>query len=911
MSGKFISSVCAGFVLAVLMASAAWAQGPTPNVLWWKFDEGSGDVATDSSGNGRDGVITGAAWKSGGVGGEGAHLEFFGTGETVIDEDGEDYLNGLEGLTMALWVKARSTPTDKGFIIAEPPDGGDNVCTMRYDAAGASFGGNAVLKMAVTSDPGGEQQFESSANLQTTEWHHVAMTWSDGDLIRFYSNGVEDPGTGRNNPNNAGVVSGCNTLIVGQGGKDAGISWDGLIDDVRIYDYPLTADEIAEVAANKPIFRKAREPQPADGAEGVASPLFTWTGGDTAFFHNVYFGTDPENLSQVAASQPFELYFHTGPLVPGTTYYWRVDGIERDMTTIHTGDLWSFTVTPATAWSPAPTDDGEGVFPAPTLTWSPGQNALQHQVYFGDDKAAVAAADAATDQGLADGTTWTAPILRSSSTYYWRVDEILLDGTVVEGEVWSFTTGGGAAGAVVRQWWTGIAGTAVSNLTGSPDYPNNPSESELVSLFEGPTDWADNYGTRLYGWLKPPQSGEYTFWIASDDNSELWLSTDEDPANAVEIANVPGWTPSRDFDNTGGGAGDAAAQMSDPVTLQAGQKYFIQALQKEGGGGDNLAVAWQVPGGTREVIPASAVDTFALPALTAFSPSPANGAVDTIQSLTLTWAAGENATQHDVYFGDDEDAVAAADTTTADIYRGRQAGTSYNPGALEWGKAHYWRIDEIEADGTIRGGRVWNFTTADFIPIDDFETYTNEVGNRVFQTWIDGLGFSEPPPGNPGNGSAAFVGHDVWTPGTPYTTIVETGTVQSGNQSMPLYVNNSTSPFYSETDRTFAPAMDWTAGGVTDLSVWVHGDAANTPDQLYVGLSSGGAPVVVDAAPDVVMSTEWVEVKIPLADFAGVNLGSVRQMIIGVGNRAAPVAGGDSLVFIDNIRVLRPDVASP
>jgi hypothetical protein len=532
---------------------------------------------------------------------------------------------------------------------------------------------------------------------------------------------------------------------------------------------------------------------------------------------------------------------------------------------------------------------------------------LQHQVYFASDRAAVADGAPDADQGVVDVTEWTSPILRSSSTYYWRVDQIQADGTVVEGEVWSFTTDAGAGGAIMRQWWADIGGDALSGLLNSPDYPNNPSGSELVSLFEGPVDWADNYGSRLYGWLKPPQSGDYTFWIAGDNNSELWLSTDEDPANAVAIASVPGWTPSRDFDNTGGGTGDADLQMSDPVTLQAGQKYFIQALHKEGTGGDNISLAWQGPGiETRTVISASYVDTFALPPLTAFSPDPANGAVDTFQSPTLTWAAGENATQHNVYFGDDEDAVAAADTTTADIYRGRQTGTSYNPGALEWGKSYYWRIDEVEADGTIRGGRVWNFTTADFIPVDDFETYRNDVGNRIFQTWIDGLGFSEPEPGHPGNGSAAYVGHDIWTPGTPYTTIVETSTVQGGGQSMPLYYNNSQSPYYSETDRTFAPAADWTAGGVTDLSVWVHGEAGNAPGQIYVALSSG-SPVVVNGAADAVLSTDWTEWKVPLSDFAGVNLGSVRQMIIGVGDRNAPTLGGDGLVYIDTIRVVKPE----
>ena len=263
-------------------------------------------------------------------------------------------------------------------------------------------------------------------------------------------------------------------------------------------------------------------------------------------------------------------------------------------------------------------------------------------------------------------------MLRTSTAYYWRVDEILADGTASKGPVWSFTTADGVTQKIVRQWWTGMAGTAVSALTGSPDYPNNPTGTELIATFEGPTDWADNYGTRLYGWLTPPQSGDYTFWIASDDGGELWLSTDADPANAVVIAHVASWTNSQEW-------GKEAGQKSAAITLQAGRKYFIQALQKEEGGGDNVAVSWQGPGvAAQAVIKAEYVDTFALPPLQAFSPVPADGAVDAPQAGALSWSAGEKAQKHDVYFGEDKTAAAAADTKSP-LYQGQQAGTASVP----------------------------------------------------------------------------------------------------------------------------------------------------------------------------------------------------------------------------------------
>jgi len=217
-----------------------------PNLVgWWKFDETSGTIASDSSGNGYDGTLDGnPQWVSGKLKGA---LAFDGQGDHVIDNDGENYLNGLSAVSVAMWIKSDLTNTDRGFINGEQSDDNDNVMTMRYDAAGAFFGGINLLKVAVTSTPGGEQQLESSSNLQTTEWQHVAMTWVSGGLIRFYVNGVEDTPSGRIGPNNAGTVSGCTMLVIGAGAKDnnwAGEGWDGLIDDVRIYSRALSAAEI-------------------------------------------------------------------------------------------------------------------------------------------------------------------------------------------------------------------------------------------------------------------------------------------------------------------------------------------------------------------------------------------------------------------------------------------------------------------------------------------------------------------------------------------------------------------------------------------------------------------------------------------------------------------------------------------
>jgi len=173
-------------------------------------------------------------------------------------------------------------------------------------------------------------------------------------------------------------------------------------------------------------------------------------------------------------------------------------------------------------------------------------------------------------------------------------------------EVWQVSLDapppGGSSGPVLREYWTGIGGTAVTDLTQQPAYPGSPSGTSREAAFEAPTDWADNYGTRLRAYLKAPADGAYTFWISGDDNCELWLSTDEWPAHRVKIAWVPGWTSPREWTKY-------AEQQSAPITLAAGQRCYIEALQKEGSGGDNLAAGWSIPGGgVEQPIPGSRLE---------------------------------------------------------------------------------------------------------------------------------------------------------------------------------------------------------------------------------------------------------------------------------------------------------------
>lgn len=150
-----------------------------------------------------------------------------------------------------------------------------------------------------------------------------------------------------------------------------------------------------------------------------------------------------------------------------------------------------------------------------------------------------------------------------------------------------------AQNGLVREVYTGLDFGGIDALLNDPNFPGNPALTEVVPEFETPGGFGDNYGQRVRGFIEAPQTGNYTFWIASDDQSQLYISTDEQPANRTLIAEVLNWTDSREWDSE-------PNQRSGPVRLEAGKLYYIEALHTEGSGGDHLAVRWQLPDGTIE-----------------------------------------------------------------------------------------------------------------------------------------------------------------------------------------------------------------------------------------------------------------------------------------------------------------------
>ena len=185
-------------------------------------------------------------------------------------------------------------------------------------------------------------------------------------------------------------------------------------------------------------------------------------------------------------------------------------------------------------------------------------------------------------------------------------------------------------------------------------------------------------------------------------------------------------------------------------------------------------------------------------------PQPASGTTGLDPSVVLSWRAGREAASHQVSLGTDQEAV-ANDLALFDTV----AANTYDLGSVSLGTTYYWKIDEVNEAQTpsVWASDVWSFTTRPYTAIDNFESYTDDEGSRLFDIWLDGYGVAT-------NGS--LVGHES----PPYAE----KTISHAGQSMPLYYGNTAGVANSEAELAFTAAQDWTANGADTLSLWFRGD---------------------------------------------------------------------------------------
>jgi hypothetical protein len=686
-------------------------------------------------------------------------------------------------LTFATWIKPREENFDSGLrsLISHKVvpwvDG-----TIHFMISGRS------LQLSVKFDGGlsGTTEFEAD------KWYHVAVVRDANDMIT-YVNGEED----------ARRVDARREITFSDGfniGAHANASrqFYGRMEDIRIYDHALTAEELLAIAlAPFPKLELATGPNPVNGQTNTVRDVqLTWTPGEGADQHDVYFGTNIDDVNNA-----------------GTT---------NDPTSVYTSRQ--------------------------------------------------------------EATTYTPGLLEFGQTYYWRVDEVkTADGTISKGPVWEFTTepvGYALPGELITTTASSSAdpnGGPVNTVNGSGlddnDLHSVDQPDMWLSSAEGPQPtWIQYEFDKVY------KLHEMLVW---NHNSFLERVVGFGIKEAVVEYSADGtsWTTvgtTHEFARADSAAGYAANTTIDLSGVIA--KYVKITANNNWGSLPQY--------GLSEV-------RFLYVPVRAREPDPASGAKDIdVANVALRWRAGREAALHDVYLGTDEQTVIDETISPAGIPAG-SGYTSYDAGTLDLAQTYYWKVNEVNQAQIPANwqGDVSSFSTRDYLVVENFEPYndldpTDPESNRIFNTWIDGL--DQPV-------NASVVGYA----NAPFA---EPTIVYEGKQSMPLSYYNTTAT-YSEATVNIANlqiGQDWTKSGIKTLSLWFYGDPNNAAEQMYAKLN--GSKVAYDSDVDNLARIKWQAWNINLADF-GTNLSNVTELSIGFERSGA--VGGAGLVLFDNI-ILTP-----
>ncbi|HUV64726.1 MAG TPA: LamG domain-containing protein, partial [Sedimentisphaerales bacterium] len=811
------TTICISLIVVSLMfAGQSYAKVDPATVLGtWLLDEGTGNITGDASGNNNDGTLLGApAWIAGQ---SGSALQFNGS-SSYVNCGNAEALN-VNVFSVSFWYNFPATQSwnhmiSRGQHAASGAPGSVNWGLMMYSA-----------EQRILYETYENTSWRSiSANTTAGQWHHVVATY-DVDTMQLYHDGQLAGTSGadmRLDPTRRFLIGARSDA------GSAGGFFNGSIDEVGYFNAVLTPEDVQAImndglaAIARASNLLARRPDPKDGAPVAQTWLtISWTAGDSAVSHDMYLGESFEDVNAgtgntfrgnltsplfpVGLGMPGDPY--PAGLVPGTTYYWRVDEVEADASTKHKGPVWSFWISPKKAYNPVPPSGTKYVATDVALSWTAGLGAKLHYVYFGDNFDTVSNATGGSPV-MTPGFTPPGPLAKGK-TYYWRVDEFD-GGATHKGNVWSFTTLTSVPvtdpNLVAWYKFEAGAGTKVLDFSGHENHGTIvPGPRGTVQWVEGLFNMALEFLGDSQGYVEMPPTivttakGSILMWInttqgdaANNDEGMLWW--------ACQIANGDGY----------GGENEIHINIDDPGNGEldffleedgAGNDITIDGPEVGGTGWRHVAATWDLAEGCRLYVDGVEVGyaahntnvksfaamrlgrpvstgsgncfydglmddvrlfDYAISAakvaeivskgedpLRAGALNPSSGALTPINQATpLSWSPGEKASQHDVYFGADRDAVVNTDTSdTTGIYRGRQSATSYTPpeGVQMAGGPYYWRIDEVSTDGTITTGAVWSFSVADYVLVEDFESYNDipagQAGsNLVYVAWLDGYG---------------------------------------------------------------------------------------------------------------------------------------------------------------------------
>ncbi|MCK4293568.1 MAG: LamG domain-containing protein [Planctomycetes bacterium] len=876
----------------------------------WTFDEGTGTTVADSVGNNHGVFVGNPTWEEGVLAGA---LRVAGRGDesaASFVSCGNDVVKGPD-VSVGVWLKKDAVSNCQ--VIGQ--SNGNNSTEPGWFIFPR---GNGAMWYVINGPEGnweaGHLRLDGSQGVAlplyyADEWVHLAFTFKDETKeLSGYVNG-ELKASRVINPSRSVIDCPADMRI----GRTANGSpnWDGVVDELVIYDHVLTPEEIPTLMEGRIVgVPQAAQPSPEDGAfhEQTFAQL-TWLAGVYAASHNIYVGTDAagiETATEPTAANLAEPNFTIGLPLPGdpypdgleygTTYYWRVDEVnEAHPDSPWKGQVWEFTVVSKEAYNPYPPDGWIDVPADQTLSWLPGFGAETHTVYLGTDANEVANADSG-GKVVSEPSYTPAEPLDTGQTYYWRVDEGL-----TKGDVWSFTTipdipvtdetlighwkldgpdaavmvdssGHGLHAEVITpgrsvEWIDGVVDGAIrldglSDIRTVVDVSSVGVNSNTVTF----TAWIRRDIAVGRGWGILQETGRRVgLQLGGGNNVRLnWPGANYASAGLVVApaqwsfvaAVVEPHQATLYLDGTDNTEVDPTPR--DPVvfdrTMEIGtdgsgyNTRFIGAL-------DDLRFYSRAL--TQEEVQSQIAQAMRINLAWAWNPDPLDGATGISRTPTLSWAPGDYAPPtegHYVYFGADEPANLALVTTPAQP----QTPNSYTPDPLALDTTYYWSVAEANAaaDGGVDAGPVWKFTTTDYVVVEDYEPYAPLVfdGPNVYDIWVDGMGDCV----GSGNATGANVQSD-------------TGIYLGGFQSIKYEYDNdkdvhnpctgnpgSRDHFYSKAEAQVSSlpsgiGSDWTIGGARALVLQFQGTTGNAVEDLWVELtdtSDNSAKVLYGAYDD-------------------------------------------------------------
>ncbi len=499
---------------------------------------------------------------------------------------------------------------------------------------------------------------------------------------------------------------------------------------------------------------------------------------------------------------------HDGTLVNGPTWV-----TETAPITAGPVSLSAYGASPASGAVDVPRDIA--------LNWKAGGYADKHDVYLGTVFADVNTASRTASngvlasQGQAETAFDPAGVFAYGQTYYWRVDEVnkAPDNTIFKGAVWSFT---------VEPYSYSIrpvkatASSAQANMgpektidgSGMTGNLHGTTDNTMWLTAGAQPNWIQYEFDNVY------QLNEMQVWNSNQliepfvgfGARKVTIETSMDGTTWTLVANVP------EFAKAPGTAGYAANTTVNLGPVAA--KYVKLTINTNWGG-----VAPQT--GLSEV-------RFSYVPVQARAPQPATATKNVGVDASLDWRPGRQAASHKVYFGTDANAVANGTVPAKTM-----TSHGFTPDSLAFGTTYYWKVDEVNT--VTYPGSVWSFTTQEYAVVEDFESYTDKQGNEVFTFWADGMV----------NSNGSIVG---LYPDAVGGTFCEKTIVHGGKQSMPFEYNNVKAPYYSEAERTFDKAQDWTVNGADTLTLYFRGNPAAFAEAAGTITMSGGGTDIWNTA---------------------------------------------------------------